>query len=156
MINSQDLVGRQLLKVTTSWHHYPGIEPCLLHLWLHLDGLGPVRFRPEGVGLALDADRPHGPFDMGEHGRTAVEDDLPDFPLAPLVGGRVESVREVRYRDGPLEFPIGVAIGFTAGPVRILSLGDEIVVARDEHLGAVEAHLHVAAAAEVSPEADPV
>jgi hypothetical protein len=33
MIDAEDLVGRHVLKVTTSWHHYRETEPSLLHMW---------------------------------------------------------------------------------------------------------------------------
>jgi hypothetical protein len=69
------------LKVTTSWHHYRETKPSLLHVWLHMDGLGPVRFHTPNDGLSLEADQPHGPYDMDEYGHATVEDDLPDFPM---------------------------------------------------------------------------
>ncbi|WP_249400971.1 hypothetical protein [Streptomyces sp. PKU-MA01144] len=61
MVNAEDLIGRRLLKVTTSWHHYQETEPSLLHMWLHMDGLGPVRFHTRGDGLSLEIGEPHGP-----------------------------------------------------------------------------------------------
>ncbi|MEY9877814.1 hypothetical protein ABH931_007338 [Streptacidiphilus sp. MAP12-33] len=142
MIESEDLVDGRLLKVTTSWHHYPEIEPSLLHMWLHVDGLGPVRFHTPGSGLSMELDEPHGPYDMDEFGHTTVEDDLPAFPMTRFVGQRILSAPEIRYRSEHLDFAIGVALRFESGTVRVLNLGDEIVVADDdEHLGPVEEHL---------------
>ncbi|MEU6968519.1 hypothetical protein AB0A71_12390 [Kitasatospora aureofaciens] len=80
MINAEDLAGRRLMKVTTSWHPYQETEPSLLHLWLHLDGLGPVRFHTPGDGLSLEIDQPHGPYDMAEYGHTTVETTCPVSP----------------------------------------------------------------------------
>lgn len=142
MIKAEDLVGRRLLQVTTSWHHYPETEPSLLHMWLHMDGLGPVRFHTPGDGLALETDQPHGSYDMDEYGRTTVEDDLRDFPMSPFVGEPVLSVREIRYRDGNRDFAVGFTVQFPSGSIRILNLADELVLAHDQHLGPVEAHLH--------------
>lgn len=144
MINPEDMVGRRLLQVTTSWHHYQETEPSLLHMWLHLDGLGPVRFHTPGDGLALEIDQPHGPYDMDEYGHITVEDDLPDFPMSPFVGQQILSVREIRYQDGNLDFATGITVQFSGGSIHILNLADEIILAHDQHLGPVEVHLHAA------------
>jgi hypothetical protein len=144
MINAEDLVGRHVLKVTRSWHHYQETEPSLLHMWLHMDGLGPVRFHTPGDGLSLEIDQPHGPYDMDEYGHTTVEDDLPGFPMARFVGQRILSVREIRYQSGDYDFAVGITVQFPGGTIRILNLADEIVLAHDQHLGPVEAHLHEA------------
>ncbi|MCX4775823.1 hypothetical protein [Streptomyces sp. NBC_01264] len=142
MINPEAMVGRRLLQVTTSWHHYQETEPSLLHMWLHLEGLGPVRFHTPGDGLALEIDQPHGSYGMDEYGHTTVEDDLPDFPMSPFIGQQILSVREIRYQDGNLDFATGITVQFSGGNIRILDLADEIVLAHDQHLGPVEAHLH--------------
>ncbi|MFH8473715.1 hypothetical protein [Streptomyces sp. NPDC018000] len=144
MINAEDLVGRRLLKVTTSWHHYQETELSLLHMWLHMDDLGPVQFHTPGDGLSMEIDQPHGPYDMDEYGHTTVEDDLPDFPMTRFVGQRILSTQEVRYRRENLDFAIGITLQFETGSIRVLNLADEIVLAHDQHLGPVEAHLHVA------------
>ncbi|MER7758656.1 hypothetical protein [Streptomyces sp. NPDC097619] len=141
MIDAEDLVGRRLLKVTTSWHHYQETEPSLLHMWLHMEGLGPVRFHTPGDGLSLEIDQPDGPYDMDEYGHTTVEDDLPDFPMARFVGRRILSVREIRYQHGDHDFAIGITVRFPTGTIRVLNLADELVLAHDRHLGPVEAHL---------------
>ncbi|MFE0458917.1 hypothetical protein ACFW1A_06600 [Kitasatospora sp. NPDC058965] len=144
MINAEDLVGRHILKVTTSWHHYQETRPSLLHMWLHLDGLGPVRFHTPGDGLSLEIDQPHGPYDMDEYGHTTVEDDLPDFPMTRFIGQRICSVRQIRYQHGDHDFAVGMTVQFPGGTIRILNLADEIVLAHDQHLGPVEKHLHEA------------
>ncbi|MFD3760904.1 hypothetical protein [Streptomyces sp. NPDC058622] len=144
MINARDLVGRHLLKVTTSWHHYQENEPSLLHMWLYMDGLGPIRFHTPGDGLFLAIDQPHGPYDMDEYGHTTVEDDLPGFPMTRFAGQRILSVREIRYEHGNYDFAVGITVRFPDGTIRILNLADEIVLAHDRHLGPVEEHLHEA------------
>lgn len=142
MSNAEDLIGRRLQRATTSWHQYRETEPSLLHMWLHLDGLGPVRFHTPGNGLSLDIDQPYGPYDMDEYGHTTVEEDLPGFPMTRFIGQRILAVREIRYRDGNLDFAIGLAVQFPNGNIRILNLADTIVLSRDENLGPVEDHLH--------------
>ncbi|MFF0415574.1 hypothetical protein ACFYUY_34725 [Kitasatospora sp. NPDC004745] len=142
MINAEDLVDRRLLKVTTSWHHYQETEPSLLHMWLHMDGLGPVRFHTPGDGLSLEIDQPHGPYDMDEYGHTTVEDDLPDFPMTRFIGQRILSVRKIRYQRGDYDIAVGITVQFPDGTIRILNLADEIVLAHGQHLGPVEKHLH--------------
>ncbi|MER5697865.1 hypothetical protein ACWDBO_37215 [Streptomyces mirabilis] len=149
MINAEDLVGRRLLRATTSWHHYPETEPSLLHMWLHMEGLGPVRFHTPGDGLALEIDQPHGPYDMDEYGHTTVEDDQQDFPMSPFVGQQILSVREIRYRGGNLDFAVGITVQFPNGSVRIINLADEIVLAHDRDLGPVEEHLREAASTDL-------
>ncbi|MFD8019166.1 hypothetical protein [Streptomyces lavendulae] len=142
MINPEDLVGRGLLKVTTSWHHYEETTPSLLHMWLHMDGLGVVRFHAAGDGLSLEIDQPHGPYGMDEYGHTTVEDNPPGFPMTRFVRRRILSVREVRYRHGDYDFAVGITVQFSSGTIRVLNLADEIVLAQDRHLGPVEEHLH--------------
>ncbi|MFF5922584.1 hypothetical protein ACFY8C_30255 [Streptomyces flavochromogenes] len=144
MINAEDLVGKRLLKVTTSWHHYRDTEPSLLHVWLHMDGLGPVRFHTPGDGLLMEIDQPHGPYSMDEYGHTTVEGDPPGFPVTRFIGQWILAVREIRYQDGDYDIAVGVSVQFSNGVIRILNLADEIVLAHDRHLGPVEAHLHEA------------
>jgi hypothetical protein len=56
VINAQELVGKKLVRVTTSWHQFPDSEPSLLHVWLHLENLGPVRCHTPDDGLDLRLD----------------------------------------------------------------------------------------------------
>jgi hypothetical protein len=137
-----DLIGKRLMRVTTSWHHYVEDEPSLLHLWLHLEGLGPVQFRTPGTGLSLTVDQPHEPYSMAEHGSVSVVDDSPDIPVTRFVGQLIRSVREISYRDGRVDFTAGLTLQFPSGSVRLLALDDELVLAHDQHLGPVEAYLH--------------
>ncbi|MFJ8025526.1 hypothetical protein [Streptomyces sp. NPDC096311] len=136
-----DLVGKRLVQVTTGWHHYSDDESSLLHLWLHLEELGPVLFHTPGTGLSLRVDQPHGPYAMAEHGNVSVVNDSSDIPLTRFVGQPVRSVREISYNDGRVEFTAGLTLQFPSGSVRLLGLDDDLVIAHDQHLGAVEAHL---------------
>ncbi|MGW3041831.1 hypothetical protein ACWC9T_17770 [Kitasatospora sp. NPDC001159] len=137
-----DLIGRRLLKVTTAWHHYADDEPSLVHLWLHLEGLGPVLFHTPSTGLSLRADQPHGPYSMEEHGSVTVTDDSPDVPVTRFVGQTIRSVRQIDYNDGEVGFTAGLTLQFPSGSIRLLGLVDDLLIAHDQHLGAVEAHLH--------------
>lgn len=137
-----DLIGRRLQQVTTAWHHYSDDERSLLHLWLHLEGLGPVLFHTPGTGLSLRVDQPHGPYSMAEHGSVSVVDDSPDVPVTRFVGQPIRSVREIGYEDGRVDFTAGLTLQFPSGSIRLLGLDDDLVIAHDQSLGAVEAHLH--------------
>ncbi|MFC7220764.1 hypothetical protein ACFQLX_21765 [Streptomyces polyrhachis] len=137
-----DLIGKRLVQVTASWHHYSDDEPTLLHLWLHLEGLGPVLFHTPGIGLSLRVDQPHGPYAMAEYGNVSVVIDSPGLPLTRFIGQPVRSVREIGYNDGRVDFTAGLTLHFPGGSVRLLGLDDDLVIAHDRQLGAVEAHLH--------------
>ncbi|MFH8386748.1 hypothetical protein ACH4E7_38520 [Kitasatospora sp. NPDC018058] len=137
-----ELIGRRLLKVTTAWHHHADDEPSLVHLWLHLEGLGPVLFHTPSTGLSLRADQPHGPYSMAEHGSVSVADDPPDVPVTRFIGQPIRSVREIDYHNGQVGFAAGLTLQFPGGSVRLLGLDDDLVIAHDQDLGAVEAHLH--------------
>ncbi|MFF1957859.1 hypothetical protein ACFVWX_12825 [Streptomyces sp. NPDC058220] len=137
-----DLVGKRLLRVTTAWHHYAEDEPSLLHLWLHLEGLGPVQFHTPGTGLSLRIDQPHEPYSMEQHGHVTVSDDSPDVPVTGFVGQPIRSVREIRYRDAHVDFAAGLTLQFPGGSFRLLALDDELVLDHDRHLGRVEVYLH--------------
>ncbi|MFI6585521.1 hypothetical protein [Embleya sp. NPDC050493] len=142
MINAEDLIGRRLLRVTTSWHHYPDTEPSLLHMWLHLDDLGPVRFHTLGDDLDLRIDEPHDHYDLDEYGHVTVEDDPADFPMSPFVDRRIVSLRPIRYRDADIDYVTGVTLQFESGDIRVLAVADELVLAHERHLGTIESHLH--------------
>ncbi|MFJ9447420.1 hypothetical protein ACIRRH_37100 [Kitasatospora sp. NPDC101235] len=137
-----DLIGRRLLKVTTAWHHYADDDPSLVHLWLHLEGLGPVLFHTPSTGVSLRADQPHGPYSMEEHGSVSVTDDSPDVPVTRFVGRPIRSVRQIGYNDGRVSFTAGLTLQFPGGSIRLLGLVDDLLIAHDQHLGTVEAHLH--------------
>ncbi|MFF2777443.1 hypothetical protein ACFVU3_21335 [Streptomyces sp. NPDC058052] len=141
-LTAADLVGRRLLKVTTAWYRSADGEPEPLHLWLHLEGLGPVQFHTPSTGVSPLLRAPHGPYEWGEHGSVHVDDDSPDVPLTRFVGQPLRSVREIRHDDGRVDFPAGLRLRFPGGSVRLLGLDDDLLIAHDRHLGAVEAHLH--------------
>ncbi|MDI2129562.1 hypothetical protein [Yinghuangia seranimata] len=136
------LVGRRLLRVTSAWYHYGDNEPELLHVWLHMDGLGPVQAHTPGEGLALLLTKPHEPYTMDEYGSVTLDDDSPDVALTRFVGETVRAVRSITYRDGRFASPSGVVLEFDGGRVRLLAFGDGLVVGDDRRLGTVEACLH--------------
>ncbi|MFJ8623406.1 hypothetical protein ACIRD3_11235 [Kitasatospora sp. NPDC093550] len=151
-LSGADLAGRRLLRVSAAWHHGAGADdgpPSLLHLWLHLEGLGPVLVHTPSTGLSLRAERPHGPYDMGRHGSVRVTGDPPELPVSGFVGQPVRSVRGIGYDDGRVAFPAGLALRFPGGGVRLLALVDELLITADRRhpgpaeggLGPVEAHL---------------
>ncbi|MFD9124565.1 hypothetical protein [Kitasatospora sp. NPDC059571] len=137
-----DLIGRRLLKLTTAWHHHADDDPSLVHLWLHLEGLGPVLFHTPSTGVSLRPDRPHGPYSMEEYGSVSVIDDSPDVPVTRFVGQVIRSVRQIDYNDGRVSFTAGLTLQFPKGSIRLLGLVDDLLIAHDQPLGAVEAHLH--------------
>ncbi|MFI5649217.1 hypothetical protein [Kitasatospora sp. NPDC051705] len=138
-----DLIGRRLLKVTTAWHHYADDDPSLLHLWLHLEGLGPVLFRTPSTGLSLRASQPYEPYSMDEYGSVSVSEyGSPDVAVTRFIGQSIRSVREIDYDDGRVRFTAGLTLQFQDGSVRLLGLVDELLIAHDQYLGPVEAHLH--------------
>ncbi|MER5356553.1 hypothetical protein ABT093_40315 [Kitasatospora sp. NPDC002551] len=137
-----DLVGKRLLRVTTAWHHHAEDEPSLLHLWLHLEGLGPVLFHTPGTGLSLRTDQPHEPYSMEQDGHVTVTNDSPNVPVARFVGQTIRSVREIRYRGVGIDFAAGLTLQFPGASIRLLALDDDLLLACDQHLGPVEASLH--------------
>jgi hypothetical protein len=137
-----DLIGKRLMGVTAAWHHYADEEPSLLHLWLHLEGLGPVHFHTPGAGLSLRIDQPHEPYSMEQYGSVVVVEDSPDLSVTRFIGEPVRSVREISYRDARSDFVAGLTLQFPGGSIRLLALDDELVLAHDQHLGSVEADLY--------------
>ncbi|MFE9558225.1 hypothetical protein ACFYOD_32675 [Streptomyces sp. NPDC006703] len=114
----------------------------MLHLWLHLEGLGPVLFHTPRTGLSLKIDQPHEPYSMEQHGHVTVTEDSPVIPVARFVGQTIRSVREIWYRDNRIGFAAGLTLRFPSGSIRLLALGDDLILACDQHLGPVEANLH--------------
>ncbi|MFD3553413.1 hypothetical protein ACFWWA_15010 [Streptomyces goshikiensis] len=51
---------------------------------------------------------------------------------------------DLRSDRGTYDFAVGITVQFPTGTIRILNLGDGIVLAHDQHPGPVEAHLHEA------------
>ncbi|MFC9634317.1 hypothetical protein ACFTY8_34945 [Streptomyces mirabilis] len=136
-----DLIGRRLLRVTTACHHHADDEPSLLHLWLHLEGLGPVLFHTPSTGLSLRIDQPHEPYSMEQYGSVVVVEDSPALSVTRFIGEPVRSVREISYRDARVDFVAGLTLQFPGGSIRLLAFEDELVLAHDQHLGPVESHL---------------
>ncbi|MEU4097332.1 hypothetical protein [Streptomyces sp. NPDC026673] len=141
-LSAADLIGRRLLKVTTARHHHADDDPSLVHLWLHLEGLGPVLFHTPSTGVSLRADQPHGPYSVEEQGSVSVIDDAPDVPVTRFVGQTIRSVRRIDYDDGHVAFTAGLTLRFPSGRIRLLGLGDDLLIAHDRYPDAVEAHLH--------------
>ncbi|MEV7598233.1 hypothetical protein AB0O91_12730 [Kitasatospora sp. NPDC089797] len=141
-LSAADLIGRRLLRVSTAWHHYADDDPSLMYLWLHLEGLGPVLVRAPSTGVSLRAEQPHGPYSMEEYGSVSVTDDSPDVPVTRFLGQTIRSVRQIDYDDGRVGFAAGLVLQFPGGSIRLLGLVDDLLIAHDQDLGAVEAHLH--------------
>ncbi|GAA5708281.1 hypothetical protein [Streptomyces avermitilis] len=62
--------------------------------------------------------------------------------MTRFVGQTIRSVREIDYNDGHGGFTAGLTLQFPSGSIRLLGLVDGLLIAHDQHLGAVEAHLH--------------
>ncbi|MFF4128154.1 hypothetical protein ACFYYP_31910 [Microbispora rosea] len=128
MISADELVGRRLEKVTLSLHEHPSAdEPSLVHMWLHVSGLGPVRFHtaPDD-SIELTLHRPHGDYDMDECGRVVVAPAPPAFPMSGFLGQSIQAVRYIVDRH--IDADIGLLLEFDHGRVRVLNLADELVV----------------------------
>ncbi|MFJ7248469.1 hypothetical protein ACIQWA_28105 [Kitasatospora sp. NPDC098652] len=128
MVTPEDLVGRQVQRVTCSWFQASdgGGEPELLHMWLHVEDLGPVRFHTLDHILDLRIDEPHDSYDMDMLGNVTVSDAPDEFPLAPFTGSRLVSIQHIRQRS--IDSRVGFELAFQAGSVRILALADDLVV----------------------------
>ncbi|MFF7994828.1 hypothetical protein ACFZDG_34285 [Kitasatospora xanthocidica] len=79
---------------------------------------------------------------MDEYGSVSVIDDSPAVPVTRFIGQSIRSVREIDYDDGRVRFTAGLTLQFPGGSVRLLGLVDDLLISHDQHLGAVEAHLH--------------
>ncbi|AUG81046.1 hypothetical protein CFP65_6390 [Kitasatospora sp. MMS16-BH015] len=132
-LTARDLLGRRLLRVTAAWHHCSADVPSLVHLWLHLEGLGPVLIDTPGTGLVLRGDEPHEPYPISARGRVSVSHDAPEVPLSRYVGQPVRSVREIRATGAAA--PVGATLCFAGGGVRLLGLADELVLTEEEPTG---------------------
>ncbi|MEU9048104.1 MULTISPECIES: hypothetical protein [unclassified Kitasatospora] len=62
--------------------------------------------------------------------------------MTRLVGQTIRSARQIDYNDGHVGFTAGLTLQFPSDSVRLLGLVDDLLIAHDHHLGAVEAHLH--------------
>ncbi|WP_169986858.1 hypothetical protein [Microbispora sp. H10836] len=119
MISADELVGRRLEQVTLSLHeHSSADEPSLVHMWLHVSGLGSVRFHTapdDSVELALD--QPHGDYDMDECGRVVVASAPQAFPMSGFLGQSIRAVRHIVDRH--LDAEIGLVLEFDHGRVSV-------------------------------------
>lgn len=128
-----DLLGKQLLGATLS-RTGPGGSPS--RLVLHTEGQGPVSLQPHGDTLSLTA------AVLPGEGTPAAEEEGPDNAMARFTGSPIRSVREIRHRHDGVDRVAGLTFHFPGGNVRVLALDGGLVVAHDQHLGAVEAHLY--------------
>lgn len=62
--------------------------------------------------------------------------------MTQFVGQTIRSVRQIDYNDGRVSFTAGLTLQFPGGSVRLIGLVDDLLIAHEQHLGAVEAHLH--------------
>lgn len=114
--------------MTLSLHeHSIADEPSLVHMWLHVSGLGPVLFHtaPDD-SIELTLDQPHGHYDMDECGRIVVAPAPSAFPMSGFLGQSIRAVRHIVDRH--LDAEIGLLLEFDRGRVRVLNLADELVV----------------------------
>lgn len=128
--------------MTVSQHHHPSDDqPSLVHMWLHMSDLGPVRCHTASDdSLELTIDQPDDSCDMEEWGQIIVGPAPEGFPMRPFVGRLVREVHRIIYRR--IETEVGLRLGFDCGDVRILNLGDELVVTDAALPDALEAELH--------------
>ncbi|MEV4436576.1 hypothetical protein [Streptomyces sp. NPDC049585] len=141
-LDAADLIGRRLLRVTAAWLQHDGVTPSLLSLWLHLEEMGPVLFHTPSAGLSLRTASAGELYQVGECGSVSVVDDPPDLSVTRFVGQPIRSAYQIVYRDGRTGFSAGLTLRFPNGTVRLLALDDDLVIAGDQDLGPVEAHLH--------------
>ncbi|WP_432103658.1 hypothetical protein [Streptomyces sp. bgisy091] len=111
---TSDLLGRRLLGVTAG----SGRPAPLSRLWLHFEELGPVRFDAGDAGLSPVLDP----------GAATSACPARDLPVDRFTGTEVRSVREIRYRNGPVDRPCGLTFRFPGGEFRLLSLDGELVL----------------------------
>jgi hypothetical protein len=141
VISADELVSRKLLRVTVSWHTHSGDgHASLVHMWWHMSELGPVRFHtaPDD-SLELTLDQPHDSYDMDEYGHVIVGPAPEDFLMSRFIGQSVRGVH--RIADHRIEAEIGLRLELDHGEVRILNLGDELVITDAALPDAVEATL---------------
>ncbi|GAB2710514.1 hypothetical protein GCM10010442_33030 [Kitasatospora kifunensis] len=99
-------------------------------MWLHVDGIGPVRFNTLDHVLDLQIDEPHDSYGMSSLGHVTVSAPPDGFPLVPFTGSAIVALRHVRQRS--LGSRVGFQAWFPCGSVRILALADELVVTADQ------------------------
>ncbi|MEU1393901.1 MULTISPECIES: hypothetical protein [unclassified Nonomuraea] len=141
MISADELVSRRLLQVTVSLHTHPSDDQAsLVHMWLHLSDLGPVRFHTApDASLELAFDQPHNSYDMDEYGQVIVGPAAENFLMSRFIGQSIRAVH--RIIDHRIETEIGLRLELDHGEVRILNLGDELVITDTALPDALEAAL---------------
>jgi hypothetical protein len=115
-LDPQQLVGRILVSVVASWHHY-GTEPVSgpVDIWL-IDGRqGSTHITVASDWCLLVEERaPFDGVDMGGYGRFDVTP-AGDTPLAPHVGSTILAVREEFH---PITGRMALELAFVGGRVR--------------------------------------
>lgn len=141
VISGDELVSRKLLQVTVSWHTHPSDDQAsLVHMWLHISDLGPVRFHTApDASLELTLDQPHDSYDMDEYGQVTVGPAAEDFLMSRFIGQSIRAVH--RIIDHRIETEIGLRLELDHGEVRILNLGDDLVITDTALPEALEAAL---------------
>ncbi|MEV1005519.1 hypothetical protein [Nonomuraea sp. NPDC050202] len=141
MISGDELVSRRLLQVTVSWHaHTSDDQASLVHMWLHMSDLGPVRVHTApDASLELTLDQPHNSYDMDEYGQVTVGPATEDFLMSRFIGQSIRAVH--RIIDHRIETEIGLRLELDHGEVRILNLGDDLVITDTALPEALEAAL---------------
>ena len=141
MISGDELVSRRLLQVTVSWHTHPSDnQASLVHMWLHISDLGPVRFHTApNASLELTLDQQHNSYDMDEYGQVTVGPATEDFLMSRFIGQSIRAVH--RIIDHRIETEIGLRLELDHGEVRILNLGDDLVITDTALPEALEAAL---------------
>jgi hypothetical protein len=141
VISADELVSRSLLQVTVSWHTHPSDDQAsLVHMWLHMSDLGPVRFHtaPDD-SLELTLDQPHDSYDMDEYGQVIAGPAPEDFLMSRFIGQSIRAVH--RIIDHRIQAEIGLRLELDHGEVRILNLADELVITDTALPDALEATL---------------
>ncbi|MGV9386645.1 hypothetical protein ACWDRB_63345 [Nonomuraea sp. NPDC003707] len=141
MISGDELVSRKLLQVTVSWHTHPSDDQAsLVHMWLHLSDLGPVRFHTApDASLELTLDKPHNSYDMDEYGQVIAGPAAEKFLMSRFIGQSIRAVH--RIIDHRIETEIGLRLELDYGEVRVLNLGDDLVITDTALPDALEAAL---------------
>ncbi|GAA3667433.1 hypothetical protein GCM10022224_034560 [Nonomuraea antimicrobica] len=141
MISADEFVSRSLLQVTVSWHTHPSDDQAsLVHMWLHMSDLGPVRVHTApDASLELTLDQPHDSYDMDEYGQVIVGPAPVDLLMSRFIGQSIRAVHSII--DHRIETEIGLRLKLDHGEARILNLGDELVITDTALPDALEAAL---------------
>ncbi|SDI63963.1 hypothetical protein SAMN05421869_106330 [Nonomuraea jiangxiensis] len=105
-------------------------------MWLHLSDLGPVRFH---TAPDDSLDQPHNSYDMDEYGQVTVGPAAENLLMSRFVGQSIRAVHHII--DHRIETEIGLRLELDHGEVRILNLGDDLVITDAALPDALEAAL---------------